>query len=74
MPISSRSAKPCVINNAVLEPFRSSKALVATVVPILILSILCEGSLSFSDRFKILRMPSTTGSEYDEDSERILDV
>ena len=40
LPIFSRSRKPLVVSSAHLSPRRSSKALVATVVPILIAAIL----------------------------------
>ena len=50
LPMYSKSRKPCVITSAVLSPFRSSSALVATVVPIRIQSSWLVSSGSFAGR------------------------
>ena len=74
MPISKRSLKPEVINNAVFEPLCSSKAFVAIVVPIRTLSIFSKGIFSSEDNCRIWRIPAITESSYDVDSERTLEV
>ena len=63
------SFSPRLTNNAIFSPFRSSKAFVATVVPILIHSML-EASIFWSrgkdfpvSCSKTLRIPSVCSSD-----------
>ena len=64
----STSGKPWLTTSAILSPFLSSKALVATVVPIRIQSI-CDVSIEPEANFwpvsdsKILRIPSVWNSK-----------
>ena len=58
------SPKPFVIANRVLSPFRSNKALVATVVPIFIRSILSIGIWSLDFKDNMSRIPCMAASEY----------
>jgi hypothetical protein len=46
IPIFSKSLKPLVIRSAQRSPFRSSRALVATVVPIRMLSTVMDSKVS----------------------------
>ena len=63
-PISYTSRKPSVVTSKVFSPFRSSKAFVATVVPIFTQAT-CAG-LTVSEGFKPskCRMPATAASRY----------
>ncbi|MEE8258633.1 MAG: hypothetical protein V3R20_02970 [Sphingomonadales bacterium] len=59
--MTSASANPLVVTSAVRSPWRSKRALVATVVPSFRLSIVPgRGSLSFKPR--ISRMPKSAAS------------
>ena len=58
------SLKPWVINKTVGSPLRSSKALVATVVPILIASISALGIVSLSVKPNNRRIPAKAASGY----------
>ncbi len=61
-PITRASAKPAVVTNRVRAPLRSSRALVATVVPILIAETRSLGNASPGATFNRRRMPSTAAS------------
>ena len=63
-PILRTSANPAVVTKRVGSPCRSSSALVATVVPILTVSIWSSGIGSFGARSKRSLMPCTAASEY----------
>ncbi len=58
------SRNPLVTNSASRSPLRSSRALVATVVPILTTSILSAGTVSPGCTPSKRRMPSTAASSY----------
>jgi hypothetical protein len=68
--MNSKSLNPFVINKAVLAPFLSSNALVATVVPIrnelicLAGILLFKGIYIFKYCYKILLIPSLGPSPY----------
>ncbi len=61
-PIFSASAKPAVVTSRVLAPLRSNRALVATVVPILIAATRSAGNGSPGAAPSRRRMPSTAAS------------
>ena len=58
------SRKPCVVTSTVGSPLRSSKALVATVVPILTHSIWSTGMGALGLSPNKVRMPATAASRY----------
>ena len=61
-PMTSASPNPAVATNRVLAPLRSSSALVATVVPILIADTRLAGNAAPGATSSSLRIPSTAAS------------